>query len=345
MKVSVVAVDLAKTVFQVHGFSASGERVLAKRLKRKAFERWLSKMEEIGSPEVVMEACGSGHYWARRLQTQGCRVRLIPPQHVRAYVMGHKTDGNDADAIYEASQRRGLRAVAVKTVSQQDVLAVHRVRERRKKARVALLNQLRGLLAERGLVCARGVSQLRRLVREVAAGEPSEEVTAFFVSQLLELEAEWRALDEQIEAAEAVIRTHARETAACRQIEALAGIGAMTSSAAVAMVGDGAAFNSARQFAAWVGLTPRVDASGERRRLGAITKRGDGYLRSLFIHGARAVVRTAQGKSDPRSRWIQALVERRGGNKAVVAVANKNARIVWAMLHSGECYRSPREAA
>lgn len=342
MDTTTIAVDLAKNVFQVHGFSGSGERVLVKRTGRIGFARLMAEWPV--RCEVVMEACGSGHYWGRFLVGLGYRVRLLPPQHVRAYVVGNKTDGKDADAIYQASRRRDLRAVPLKNVAQQDDLLAHRLRERRKKARVALLNQVRGFLAERGLVCGRGVAALQRLVREVLARPAGAEVTGYFLQQLAQLWQEWQQLDQQIAAAERLIIEHFRETPACRQIAEIEGIGPITASAVVASVADAGGFRNGRQMAAWVGVTPKEHSSGETRRLGAMTKRGDVYLRTLLVHGARAAVRAALRKDDPRSRWIQALVQRRGHNKAVVAVANKNVRILWAMLTTGECYRSATAA-
>lgn len=341
MKISVLSIDLAKSVFQVHGFSATGERVLAKRLGRTRFRRWLQVQDRC---EVVMESCGSAHYWGRWLMELGYRVRLIPPQHVRGYVVGNKTDGNDADAIYEASRRRDLRWVPVKTVEQQDALLAHRVRERRQKARVAVLNQIRGLLAERGLVCGQGVAALRRLVDAVLEAGATGEVTVYFVQQLAELRGEWRHLEEQIKQAEQAIQAHVQASPACGQLMEVPGVGVLTASAAVATVGRARQFRSARQMAACLGVTPREHSSGERRRLGGVTKRGDPYLRTLLIHGARATVKASRGKDDAHSRWIQSLVQRRGFNKAVVAVANKNARIIWALLTSGERYRAPTAA-
>lgn len=342
MDVSVIAVDLAKNVFQVHGFSGTAERVLMKRVGRRGFERLMQELPV--RCEVVMEACGSAHFWGRFLRSLNYRVRLIPPQHVRAYVVGNKTDGRDTDAIYQASRRRDLRLVPVKTVAQQDALLVHRLRERRKKARVALMNQVRGVLAERGWVCGRSAAALRRLVQEVLTGPATGEVTPYFLEQLALLWEEWRQLDAQVAMAERAIAAHVRATPACQQVLEAAGIGLITASAVVATVGEAQSFRSGRQMAAWIGLTPKEHSSGETRRLGGMTKRGDPYLRTLLIHGARAVVRSALRKDDPRSRWICALVQRRGYNKTVVAVANKNARILWAMLTTGECYR-PAAAA
>jgi transposase len=338
MQINAIAVDLAKNVFQVHGYSGTGERVLCKRLGRQKFARLL-RDELDGSCDVVMEACGSAHYWGRCLRDWGYRVRLIPPQHVRAYVVGNKTDGNDADAIYEASQRRGLRDVPVKSLAQQDVLLAHRMRERRKKARVGLVNQLRGALAERGLVCGRGLKPLRELVHKALAESITDQITPYFLEHLQALWSEWQALDAQIEAAGRTIAEHARHDPACQSIQAVEGIGPITASALVASVGDPANFRSGRQMAAWLGVTPKERSSGDSRRLGGITKRGDRYLRTLLIHGGRAVIKAASKRDSARNRWARALVERRGTNKAAVAVANKNARIVWALLTTGECYR------
>lgn len=337
MKINVIAVDLAKNVFQVHGYSSTGERVLAKRVNRVGFQRLLEGLER--DRLVVMEACGASHYWGRVCYRLGHRVQLLAAQHVRPYVVGNKTDSHDADAIYEASRRGRLRSVPVKTLEAQDVMLSHRMRERRKKARVALVNQIRGFLAERGLVCGQGVAKLRSFMRDVIARGASGEVTATLVTALEELQAEWRTLDEELMQAERRIRKHARSTPACRRLETTPGIGVLTSSAAVALAGDGSSFESSRQFSSWVGVTPKEHSSGEQRHLGGITKRGDGYLRMLLVHGARAVVAKAKYKEDAFSRWVVALIERRGYNKAVVAVANKNARIIWALLRSDDVYR------
>lgn len=341
MELTVIAVDIAKHVFQVHGFTGTGERVLAKRLSRRRFARFFQDRAS-GGCEVVMEACGSAHYWGRCLRRWGYRVRLIPPQRVRAYVVGNKTDGNDADAIYYASRRRDLRDVPVKTTAQQDLMLMHRVRERRKKARVALVNQLRGLLAERGEVCGRGLRALRERVQRILDGEiVGEELTAYLIERLRELGEEWARLDERIAADERAIQAHARTHAPCQLVSDIEGMGPITASAVVAMIGDGSDFRSGRQMAAWLGLSPREHSSGQIRRLGGITKRGDRYLRTLLIHGARAAIRRMVHKDAARSRWVRALIQRRGHNKAVVALANKNARIIWALLNTGESYRRP----
>lgn len=344
MKISVYGVDLAKHKFQVHGFDARGERRLAKTLSRPGMLTFFDGREAAGV-EVVMEACASAHYWGRRLTRLGYRVRLIPAQHVRAYVLGNKTDANDADAIYAVSRRRDIRAVPVKTVVQQDALLVHGTRERWVAERTALINQLRGVLAERGVVFGQRREVLRR---ELAAWleQPAEgDVTALLQHWVKERRDEWAVLDERIAQCDREMHRWYQTTPACVQIGEVEGIGVITATAVVASIGDARQFDSGRHMASWLGLTPRERSSGAMRHLGGITKRGDGYLRKLLVHGARAAVLAARRKHDARSRWINALVERRGHNKAVVALANKNARILWALLTTGECYRRPEALA
>ncbi len=302
-------------------------------------QRLFAGREERG--EVVMEACGSAHYWGRYLESLGYRVRLIAAQHVKPFVVGNKTDANDADAIYEASRRAGVRPVSIKSIAQQDALLVHAQRERLVKARTALVNQLRGELAERGVVFGKKTGVLRRGVVALLGQEAGGEVTAYLRHWVSERLDEWRALDEWIKTCEREMQQCYRASPACVQIGAVEGIGVITATAVVASVGEARQYESGRHFSAWLGLTPKERSSGQSRHLGGITKRGDGYLRKLFVHGARAAVLAATRKTDARSRWINALVERRGHNKAVVALADKNARIVWALLSSGEYYRVP----
>lgn len=339
MNSNVYAVDLAKNKFQLHGFDVHGERRFAKTLSRAGMLKFFS--DDKAGAEVVMEACASAHYWGRRLLGLGYRVRLIPAQHVRAYVLGNKTDANDADAIYAVSRRKDIRPVQVKTVIQQDALLVHNTRERLIVARTALINQLRGVLAERGVVFGTRADVLRREL-VVWLDSPAEgEVTPLLQQWVRDRRAEWAKIDEEIAACDQQMRQWHQSTPECLQISEVEGIGVITATAVVASVGNAHQFDSGRQFASWLGLTPKEHSSGARRQLGGITKRGDGYLRKLLIHGARSVVLTARHKRDSRSSWINALVARSGHNKAVVALANKNARILWALLTTGECYRKP----
>lgn len=334
MQVTTFAVDLAKAKFQVHGYTAQGEKVIARTLTREKFLRFFADRPE--RCRVAMEACGSAHHWARALRALGFAPELLPPQHVAALLLGNKNDANDTDAIFEAANRPMIRRVPVKTEPQQDLLAAHRVRERLMKARTALINQIRGLLTERGVVFDRRPGTLKCALPRWLEG-----VEGPLATLIAELREEWVALDARIAQQEARIKTHHRASAECQRLAAVEGIGILTATATVASVGDARAFRSGRQLSAWLGVTPSEHSSGQRRHLGGITKRGDGYLRKLFIHGARAAVRAAERKRDARSRWINDLVARRGVNKAVVAVANKNARIAYALLARGEDYRPP----
>jgi transposase len=344
METTVFSVDLAKTVFQVHGFDARGEKRVGKRLKRSDFLPFFERQER--RCEVVMEACGGAHHWARQLLALGYRVRLIPPQFVKAFVVGNKTDANDADAIYEASRREKVRSVPIKRIGQQDALLSHSTREQWIKVRTALVNQIRGELAERGIVFGKRIAVLRQGLNTLLAEPAAGELTPTFCCWLAQRRDDWKMLDGRIKDCERAMHAHYETTPACEQIGQANGIGLMTATATVAMVGDARQFRSARHFSAWLGVTPREHSSGERRRLGGLTKRGDIYLRKLYVHGARAVInastrRARLGKSlTELDQWIQVLVAQRGFNKACVAVANKNARMVWAMLTSGECYRA-----
>lgn len=338
MQVTTFAIDLAKKKFQVHGFTALGEKVLAKTLTRGRLLGFFEGQEV--RCRVVMEACATAHHWGRVLMELGYQVELLPAQHVAKLVVGNKTDSNDADAIYETAHRPKIRRVAIKSEAQQDVLAVHRVRERLMKARTSLVNQIRGLLGERGVTFSGGLPALRRGLAQWLA-----EAQGPLVELIGELREEWQELDRRIARQQASLRRTHRHSPGCLLIGEVEGIGELTATAMVASVGDARVFRSGRQFAAWLGLTPGEHSSGARRRLLGITKRGDTYLRTLLIHGARAAVLAARKKADARSRWIQALVARRGHNRAVVAVANKNARIIWALLSTGECYRHPQVQA
>lgn len=346
MEISVFSVDLAKNKFQVHGFDARDEKRLGKTLKRAQVLPFFAGQGTRG--EVVMEACGGAHHWGRQLQRLGYRVRMIAPQFVKPFVVGNKTDANDADAIYEASRRRSIRTVPVKSIAQQDALLMHSTREQWIKMRTALVNQIRGELSERGIVFNKGVATLRRELQVLMDMPPDGDITECFKTWLVQRQKDWKHIDERIVDCERQLRQQYADTAACGQIGEADVIGVLTATATVAMVGDGRQFDSARHFGAWMGLTPKEHSSGERRLLGSLTKRGDVYLRKLFVNGARAVVSACMRRHkagtlrNERDRWIAALVERRGFNKAVVAMAHKNARIVWAMLTSGECYRAPK---
>jgi transposase len=270
-------------------------------------------------------------------------VKLIAPQFVKPYVKGNKNDANDAEAICEAVGRPHMRFVPIKTVEQQDLQALHRVRSGLVKERTAKVNQVRGLLGEYGIVIGKGVAQVRRRLPEIledAENGLSVKARAMFA----ELKEQIVQVDEQVAAYQSQIEAICRESAACRRLLKVKGIGPLTATALVAAVADGSAFERARQVPAWLGLTPRQESSGGRPKLLGISKRGDCYLRTLLIHGGRAVVKAARDKDDAMSRWINDLVKRRNKNIAAVAVANKNARIAWALLAQEADYRAPEAA-
>lgn len=340
MNATTYAVDLASQVFQVHGYDQRGQRVYARRLKRGPFVCWCQQLP--AGVCVRMEATGAAHHWGRVLQARGVRVELLPAQHVKALVMGNKTDANDADAIYAAGLRPKVRSVVVKTPMQQALQACHRLREGRVRDRTRLLNQMRGMLAEFGLVLPRGPAQVRLQlpgILEDAANELPDlmrELLAGCLADLEQLEARLASLDRCLDAA-------AANSPDCQRMLAVEGIGTLTATAALAPLAD-RRITRARGFAASLGLTPREHSSGSQRRLGHITKRGNSYLRKLLIHGARSALYAARRKHDPRSRWMTALEQRLGTNKAAVAVANKNARLLWALVHHQQDYRRLKAA-
>jgi len=335
MAIKVVGLDTAKHVFQVHGADASGKTVLRKRLRRSQVAEFFS-----GLPACVvgLEATRGAHHWARVIGSFGHEVRLIAPQFVKPYVKGQKNDVQDAAAICEAVSRPEMRFVPQKSVEQQDLQALHRIRSRLIGCRTQLGNQIRGLLAEYGIILPLHLSHVRlQLPHFIAEDHP--QLTPFGRELFLSLYEELCAIDRRIQAAEERIQRVFQEQEACQRIAAVEGVGPMIATAVVAAIANGRAFRNGRQFAAWVGLVPRQHSSGDKQRLGGISKRGDPYLRMLLIHGARSVVYRAASKTDSRSRWIAEKQRERGTTKACVAVANKNARIIWALLARNESYR------
>lgn len=335
-KIARMGIDLGKNTFHLFGVDNAGQPVLKKQLSRKQLLLHVARL----APWLVgLEACGGSHYWARQIAAFGHDVRQMSPQFVKPYVKSNKNDYNDAEAICEAVGRPTMRFVAVKTVEQQDVQSLHRIRQAIVKARTAQANQIRGLLGEYGIVLPEGIALLRRRIPELLE-DGENGLTDRFRRWLSELYNELRTLDERIQQCtrEIVALYQADET--CQRIGAIEGIGPQTATALVSAYGQAREFSSGRQFSASLGLVPRQHSTGGKPRLLGISKRGDTYLRTLLIHGARSVVRHAAGKSDARSQWIQRLVTERGTNRAVVALANKNARIVWALLSKGDQYRA-----
>jgi transposase len=288
---------------------------------------------------IGIEACPGAHYWARELLKLGHSVKLMPAQYVKAYVKGNKNDGNDAEAICEAVSRPGMRLVAINTEAQQEIQMLHRIRSRVMAERTALLNQIRGLLGEYGIVFGQGPSQVRRGIAALLTGEDPR-LSAMARELVLGFQAELRELDERIGHYDARVKATWADDARSVKVAALPGIGPLTATALVAAVNDGKQFQNGRQMAANLGLTPREHSSGGKQRLLGITKRGNTYLRTLLIHGARTVLRHATGKTDRLSRWALAIQARRGANVAAVALANKLARIAWAVLARDRIYRA-----
>lgn len=340
MQVAIIGLDIAKNIFQLHGTDVHGKVVLRRKLRRHEIAPFFANLP---SCTVGLEACGGAHYWARRLAALGHTVRLIAPQFVKPFVKSNKNDANDAEAICEAVARPSMRFVPPKSVEQQDIQLLHRVRSRLVGARTQVANQVRGLLMEYGIVLPQHIGQLRRGLPEVLDDE-SNELTALSRRLIASLYGDLAELDKRIGKLDAELKAVYTASEPCRRIAAVEGIGMLTATAAVAAMSDGKVFANGRQFAAWLGLVPRQHSSGGKARLFGISKRGDAYLRTLFIHGARSVVYRACRKTDPRSVWIADKQRRLGTSKACVAVANKNARIVWSLIARGQYYRRPGES-
>ena len=325
MKITTIGIDLAKAVFQVHGVDDRGKAVLRKQLKRKDMLSFFANLELC---LIGMEACGSAHYWARKLSELGHTVRLMAPQFVKPYVKTNKSDRNDAEAICEAVARKNMRFVPAKTAEQQAVLSVHRARQGFVKARTAQANQIRGLLAEFGIVIPKGIGHIAKRLPEIL--EDGENALPGMMRELVaRLGEELKAADKQVGELERQIKLWHRENEHSRKLEDIAGIGPITASAFVATVGDAKSFKNARQVPAWLGMVPRHEGTGGNVRLGKISKRGDVYLRTLLIHGARAVIRQFECKPDQADGWLKKLLARRNKNIAAVALAAKNVRIAW----------------
>lgn len=330
-----VGVDLAKAVIQVHAVDAAGKVVSAKAVTRAKFMAWCAQLP--AGCLVAMEACGSAHHWGRKLTGLGLQTRLIAAHLVVPYRMQGKrgkNDANDAAAICEAASRPNMRFVPVKTLQQQGQLSVHTMREGFKQDRTACINRIRGVLAEFGLVAPQGPEALREVLAVML--EDADNDLPGLARMAIERAAQhWSQLDEHIAWCDQRIAAHVKDSERARQAMQLPGVGPITASALVASVGDFGQFASASQFGAWLGLTPSQNSSGGKARLGGITKRGDMYLRMLLIQGAKTAIRSCKNKEDPITRWAQALSERKGWQKAAVALANKNARILWAMFVRG----------
>jgi transposase len=321
-------------VFTVHGVDAAGRTVLRKTVRR---ERLMELVATLPPCLIGMEACGGAHEWARKFQVHGHRVGIMMARFVAPYRKSSKNDGNDAEAICEAAARPNMRFVPVKSAEQQAILSLHRVRQGFIEQRTATINRIRGLLAEFGVVLPQRAEQVRRAAVVVA-----EELPVLARDAIADLRAHLSYLDERIARYERQLVELARQQEAAVRIQRLPGVGPLTASAITASISDGHEFANGRQFAAWLGLVPRQYSTGGKPRLGRITKRGDAYLRTLLMLGARAVLQSAGHKTDRLSRWAMALRARRGYHRAIIAVAAKNARIIWALLANHREFALPQ---
>ena len=335
MKATTIGIDLAKNVLQVHGVDERGNAVVRKQLKR---DQVLPFFGNLAACRIGMEACGSAHYWARKLEKLGHSVKLMAPQFVKPYVKTNKNDAADAEAICEAVSRPNMRFVPIKNGEQQAVLALHRARQGFVTARTAQANQIRGLLSEYGIVIPQGLHHIGKRLPEILE-DGENDLPGVFRQLLQRLGDHLRELHRQVGELELQIQLwHRQHDASCR-LARIPGIGPLTASALVASVGDAKSFANGRQLAAWLGLVPRQHSSGGKSVLLGISKRGDSYLRMLLVHGARAVIRVAEKKPGYADSWLARLIGRRHPNITAVALANKNARIVWALLKHDRDYR------
>jgi transposase len=337
MEIYTIGIDLGKTVFHMVGLNVRGEAVVRKKFSRTQLLRFTAKLrvELIG-----MEACGGAHFLGRALREQGHEVRLIPAQYVKPYVKTNKSDYIDAEAIAEAVGRPTMRFVPIKTDDQLDLQSLHRVRERWVMRRTAVINQIRGLLFERGITLRKGRCHLETALPDILEDADSRLSSAVRLL-LVQLKMELAQLAMRLEEADALIQKTAQESEVCRRLDAIPGIGPVTATALLAAIGNGGAFRKGREFAAWVGLVPREHSTGGKQKLLGISKRGNGYLRRLFVQGARAVLQFREKQSPGLRAWLAQLASRTHYNVAGVALANKLARIAWAVLAKGEVYRPP----
>jgi transposase len=327
-----VGVDLAKQVIQVHGVDAAGQRVVSRAIKREQFLAWCAQLPP--GCVVAMEACTSAHHWARRLRAMGLEARLIAAHFVSPYRMegrSGKNDATDAAAICEAASRPSMRYVPIKSCEAQGVMSLHRLREGYKEERTACINRIRGVLAEFGLVFGKSPKALRAKLADVLE-DASNELSGTARLVLQRAFEHWRELDEHMRWCDRQVGQHVRGSAEARRMAKITGIGELGASAMAAGVGEFRQFKNAAQFGAWLGIVPSQNSSGGKTSLGRITRRGDDYLRTLLIQGAKSAVMSAGKRDDPTSRWLVQLTARVGWQKACVAMANKNARILWAVM-------------
>jgi transposase len=332
-EIKVMGIDLAKTIFQVHGIDEFGKAVIRKQIRRKDLVEFMAQTKPC---LVGMESCGGSNHWARVFKELGHEVKLMAPQYVKAYRKSDKNDRNDAEAICEAVTRANMRFVAVKSIAQQDIQSLHRVRTRYIRNRTALVNQIRGLLMEMGIVIPRSVSHLKKQIPLLLEGTVITETMRSLLRSVQEELSDW---DSRILEMDQKLKVYFKSNEVCQRIGDVEGVGVVTATAIVATIGDAQTFKNGREFAAFLGLVPRQNSTGGKTKLSGINKRGDKYIRTLLIHGARAALRYVEKKPDAKSRWAKKLIETRGFNIASVALANKNARQIWAIMAKNTSYK------
>jgi len=333
-----VGVDLAKAVIQVHAVDALEKLVTNRQLSRDKFLPWCAQLP--AGCVVAMQACAGSHQWARKLSALGLNVKIIAAHLVAPYRLqgkGGKNDANDAAAVCEAASRANMHFVPIKSAAQQGLLCVHRLREGLKEERTACINRIRGMLAEFGLVASKSPQKLREKLTDMLE-DASNDLSGLARRVIEEAYAHWKEIEERLQWCDQRINAHVKDDTQATAAQELMGVGPVTASAVVATVGDFKQFRNGAQFGAWLGLTPRQNSSGGKNRLGGITKRGDMYLRMLLIQGAKSAVMSAHKRDDPISKWLHQLREKSGWQKAAVAMANKNARILWAMMTKGSSF-------
>jgi transposase len=337
MNITTIGLDLAKNIFQVHAIGADGEVLVCKALRRRQVIPFFSKLEPC---LVGMEACGTSHFWAQTLSGLGHEVKLMPPSYVKPYVKRGKTDAGDAEAICEAMSRPTMRFVAIKSPEQQSVLALHRTRDLLIRQRTQLVNMIRAQLAEFGIALAKGIQHAFRIIGQLLDGEALD-IPLLAIKVLMALAEQVRDLQARVQELDKMLMTWFRGNEVAKRLETIPGIGIITASALAATVTDPSQFRSGRQFAAWLGLTPRANSSGGKDRLGRISKMGDQYLRRLLVNGMTSQLRRIRQHPNTLT-WASGLLQRKPPKLVAVAMANKAARIAWAVMTRGEVYRAPQ---
>ena len=336
MNVTLIGIDLAKNIFQICGVNQAGKKVFNRQLRRNKLLEFLAQYPGI---TIATEACSGSNYWGRTLSNMGHEVLLIPPKHVKPFVKGNKNDRNDAFAICEAARRPHMKFVKPKTLEQTDMNLAHKIRARQIRDRNALMNQIRGLLNEYGIIVNQGKEQLRAALPLIIE-DAENELTMIARQYFQELLDEWQTIEKTLSGLDRSITQQARACPKAKRLMDIKGIAEITSTASVMYAGDGSSYRNGRHFSASLGLTPKEHSSGGKQQLGGITKRGNSYLRRLLVQGAWSIIRHIKNAKDRLSLWAKKVIERRGKHKAAVAIANKLARIIWAMLYHQTEYQA-----